>query len=164
VLVFPENLAEILGELCVVFVKTYLTSAHWLKDEIFSTCFGSFALSSTLYYEKLHYLTVKKIIIWYKFLLLDLLDRIFQNFWEQLLTYSLLKGIEVELKLFNFFALVMLVGPWNRGGSRKGHLGRCPLKPTKVILFTVILHSSENNIRDIRPFWRPLFCHSNVVM
>jgi len=25
------------------------------------------------------------------------------------------------------------------------------------------LHNSENNIRDIRPFRRPLFCHRSVV-
>jgi len=27
----------------------------------------------------------------------------------------------------------------------------------------MILYNSENNIRDIRPFCRPLFCHSSVV-
>ena len=43
-------------------------------------------------------------------------------------------------------------------------VGRSPfLKPTKVTLFTVILHISENSIRDIRQFWRPLFFHSSVV-
>jgi len=31
------------------------------------------------------------------------------------------------------------------------------LKPTKVTLFTMILHNSENSIRDIRPFCRPFF-------
>jgi len=39
-----------------------------------------------------------------------------------------------------------------RGGSN-----RPPLKPTKVTLFTIILNKSENNIRDIRPFSRPVF-------
>ena len=38
-----------------------------------------------------------------------------------------------------------------------------PLNPTKVILFAIILYNSENNIRDIRPFCRPLFCHSSVM-
>ena len=38
-----------------------------------------------------------------------------------------------------------------------------PLKPTKVTFFTTILYNSENNIRDIRPFCRPLFCHCSVV-
>jgi len=38
-----------------------------------------------------------------------------------------------------------------------------PLKPAKVTLFTIILYIPENNIRDIRPFCRPLFCHSSVV-
>ena len=38
-----------------------------------------------------------------------------------------------------------------------------PLKPTKVTLFTIILHNSKNNIHDIRTFRRSLFCHSSVV-
>jgi len=38
-----------------------------------------------------------------------------------------------------------------------------PLKPTKVTLITMILYTLENSIRDIRPFCRPLFCHSSVV-
>jgi len=38
-----------------------------------------------------------------------------------------------------------------------------PLKPMKVTSFTMILHNSENSIRDIRPFCRQLFCHSSVV-
>jgi len=38
-----------------------------------------------------------------------------------------------------------------------------PLKPQKVTLFTMILHNSENNIRVVRPFFRPLFCHSSFV-
>ena len=40
---------------------------------------------------------------------------------------------------------------------------RLPLKPTKVTLLTVIMYNSENNIRDIRLFCRPLFCHSRAV-
>ena len=40
---------------------------------------------------------------------------------------------------------------------------RPSLKSTKVILFIMILHNSENNIREIRSFWRSLFCHSGVV-
>lgn len=36
------------------------------------------------------------------------------------------------------------------------------LKLTKVTLFTINLHNSEN-ICDIRPFLRQLFCHSSVV-
>jgi len=31
-------------------------------------------------------------------------------------------------------------------------LGSSPLNPTKVTLFTMILHNSENSNRDIRPF------------
>jgi len=42
--------------------------------------------------------------------------------------------------------------------------GRSPLlKPKKVTFFIVIFYNSENNIRDARPFCRPLFCHSCVV-
>ena len=37
------------------------------------------------------------------------------------------------------------------------------LKPTKVTLLTMILYNSDNSIRDIGPFCRPLFCHSSVV-
>jgi len=65
-------------------------------------------------------------------------------------------------------------GPGTRGRS-------LPLKPTKVTLLNIILYNLENNIlkpipnisfgqcsiylfvRDMRPFCRPLFCHSSVV-
>ena len=40
---------------------------------------------------------------------------------------------------------------------------RPPLKPTKVTFFTIILHNSENNIHDIRPFFRHLCYHTSVV-
>ena len=36
-------------------------------------------------------------------------------------------------------------------------------KPAKVILLTMILYNSENSIRDIKSFSRPLFCRSSVV-
>jgi len=48
-----------------------------------------------------------------------------------------------------------------RSGSRGG--GNRPPKPAKVTLFTIILHNSENNIRDIRPFCRLRFCHNSVL-
>jgi len=52
-----------------------------------------------------------------------------------------------------------------RGGSQKGAIGAiAPLKPAKVTLFTMILYNSENNIRDIRPFCRPLFGHITAVL
>jgi len=52
-----------------------------------------------------------------------------------------------------------------RGGSSGGALGQSPLlKPTKVTLFTIILYNSENNIRDTRPFCRPMFYHCSVEM
>jgi len=34
-----------------------------------------------------------------------------------------------------------------------------PLKPTKVTLYTIIFYNSENSIRDVNSFCRPLFCH-----
>jgi len=50
-----------------------------------------------------------------------------------------------------------------RSGCR-GELGQSsPVKSTKVSIFTMILYNSENSIRDIRRFCRPLFCHSSVV-
>ena len=36
-------------------------------------------------------------------------------------------------------------------------------KPTNVTLFTMIFYNSENSVRDLRPFCRPLFCHSSVL-
>ena len=51
-----------------------------------------------------------------------------------------------------------------RAWSRWGEIGAiAPLKPTKVTLFTITFYNSENSIRDIKPFCRPLFCHSSVV-
>ena len=42
--------------------------------------------------------------------------------------------------------------------------GRSPtLKPTKINIFTMIFYNSQNSIRDLRPFYRPLFYHSSVV-
>jgi len=52
-----------------------------------------FSQSSTLYYEKLHSLTVKKVIIWYTFLLL--LDRVFSELLEQILTHGLFKVLKL---------------------------------------------------------------------
>jgi len=51
-----------------------------------------------------------------------------------------------------------------QGRIQGGRLGQSPpLKPTKVTFFTMIFYNLENSIRDIRPFSRPLFCHSSVV-
>ena len=50
--------------------------------------------------------------------------------------------------------------PSCRGGSR-GAIAS--LKSTTVTLFTMIFYNSENSIRDIRPLYRPLFCHRSVV-
>ena len=51
------------------------------------------------------------------------------------------------------------------GGGSRGTIGAiAPLKFTKVTLFTMILYNWEDSIRDMRPFCRPLFCHSSVVM
>jgi len=50
------------------------------------------------------------------------------------------------------------------GADLEGDWGEnLALKPIKVTLFTLILYNSENSIRDIRSFCRPLFCHSSVV-
>jgi len=38
-----------------------------------------------------------------------------------------------------------------------------PLKPKKVIFFTMIFYNSENSIHNIRLFGHPFFCHSSVV-
>jgi len=48
-------------------------------------------------------------------------------------------------------------------GVDPGGRAIAPLKPTKVTFFTMILNNSENSIRDVRPFCRPLFSHSSVV-
>jgi len=47
------------------------------------------------------------------------------------------------------------------GGGEWGD--RAPLNTTKVTFFTMILHNLESTIRDVRPFCRPLFCHSSVM-
>jgi len=52
----------------------------------------------------------------------------------------------------------------NRRGGSRGTIGTiAPLKYTKETLFTMILHNSENNIRDTRLFWRQFLCHCSVV-
>jgi len=38
-----------------------------------------------------------------------------------------------------------------------------PLKPTKVTLFNMFFLLFGNSIRDVKPFCRPLFCHSRAV-
>jgi len=43
---------------------------------------------------------------------------------------------------------------------RANHI--CCLHLLKLTLFTVIVYNTENSICDIRPFCRPLFCHSSV--
>jgi len=47
------------------------------------------------------------------------------------------------------------------GGSRKQLSPWLNLQ--KQRFFTMILFKSENSIRNIRPFCRPMFCHSSVV-
>jgi len=46
------------------------------------------------------------------------------------------------------------------GGGAIGAIA--PLKPTKATFFTIILYNSATSICDIKPFCRPLFCHSSV--
>ena len=51
-----------------------------------------------------------------------------------------------------------------QGRIQGGKLGRYPpLKPTKVTSFIMTVNNSENSIRDIRPFWRPLFCPESAM-
>jgi len=47
------------------------------------------------------------------------------------------------------------------GGVRLRRSSR--LKPAKVTLFTMIFCNPENSIRDIRPFYLPLFRHNSVM-
>jgi len=48
--------------------------------------------------------------------------------------------------------------------SNKAIEAIAPLRSAKVTLFIMILYNSENSIHNLRPFCRPLFCHSSVVM
>jgi len=51
-----------------------------------------------------------------------------------------------------------------RGGSKVGAIGSiAPPKIYESNFFTMILYKSENSIRDIKPFCRPLLCHSSFV-
>jgi len=46
------------------------------------------------------------------------------------------------------------------GADSGVRLGRSPsLKPTKVTQLNITFYNSENNIPQIRPFFRLLFCH-----
>ena len=51
----------------------------------------------------------------------------------------------------------------DRGGSREAIGAIIPPKTYVSNFFTMILYNSENSIRDLRPFCRPLFYHSSVV-
>jgi len=53
---------------------------------------------------------------------------------------------------------------WNQGRIQRVAIGA--IAPPRTTENNFIHHEfcqSENNIRDIRSFWRPLFCHSSVV-
>ena len=77
---------------------------------------------------------------------------------------SLAHALSVRHVWTSFVVFTLYSPVWLRGGSSGGRLGRSPpLKPTKVTFFAIILYNSENNIRDIRPFLRRLFCHRSVV-
>ena len=71
---------------------------------------GPFSRSPRLHYEKLHSLTVKKIIIWHKFLLL--LNRFFSELFCSKCSLTVFKrySIEVGLKFFLIYISEMLVG------------------------------------------------------
>jgi len=50
------------------------------------------------------------------------------------------------------------------GGSREVRFGAiAPLKPAKVVSFTMVLYKPENSIREVRSFGLPLFCQSSIV-
>jgi len=69
---------------------------------------------------------------------------------------SITKSTAARFKHLQKAAIYLLC---NQGGPRRCDWGDC----TKVTLFTMILCNSENSIRDIRPFCRPLFFHSSGV-
>jgi len=50
-----------------------------------------------------------------------------------------------------------------RGGSRGAIGAIAPCKTYEKNFIHIILYNSENNIRDIKLFYRPLFCHDSVV-
>ena len=52
----------------------------------------------------------------------------------------------------------------NRGGSRGGAIGAIvPLKTYESYFIHHDFYNSKNIIHDIRPFCRPLLCHSSIV-
>jgi len=67
--------------------------------------------------------------------------------------HSVLKSIT------SWFNLLYLCN--TRGESRVGAIG--PLTFAKVTVFTMTFYNSENNMRVVRSFCRPLFCHSSFV-
>ena len=66
-----------------------------------------FSQSSTLCYEKLYSLTVKKVVIWYTFLLL--LDRMFSELFGTKFKPTVFLGNWAGLKLFLIYTLEMLM-------------------------------------------------------
>jgi len=68
------------------------------------------------------------------------------------------------LRLIYRFKRRLLQEIGQRGVDLRGAIGEiASLKPKKVTSFTIFLYNSENNIRDIRPFCRLLFCHCSVL-
>jgi len=49
------------------------------------------------------------------------------------------------------------------GGWQQGRIQRGAIAAYVYNFLTMILHNSENSIRDLTPFCRPLCCYSNVV-
>ena len=55
---------------------------------------------------------------------------------------------------------------WKQGriqGSDWGDRTPPHVKPKKVTFCTMLLYNSENSIRYLKPFCRPIFCHSSVL-
>ena len=69
--------------------------------------------------------------------------------------------LQCLLSLVNALSIMHIVPGADPGGGAIGAIA--PLKLTKATLFTIILYISENSVSDIRPFCRPLLCHSSVV-
>ena len=140
---FPENLAGIFDELCVIFVKSYqcsLTTKCSIKQRIKQVYvwtqlnFGRLyalllhmllklrrfftVVHTAVYCGKLDSLTVKKVHL-YQVLLL--LYKVFSEFFEINFNPVFLKNIEVGLKRFFIYALEMLAGALSKQSKLLTH-------------------------------------------
>ena len=105
-----EKLWGWMNQNCLHLALTLVSWKMWKSSNKF--IIHLFANIATLHYEKLHSLTAKKIIIWYKFLLL--LDRVFSELFGTDFNPLFFQGIEIGLKLFVIYTLDMLVALWKQ--------------------------------------------------